>query len=105
MIVFSMLMESTTPSRTLRAFSRTVAASAVTGVVSAIGGLQCFVSGDLALTQDGVQAGDLLADTADAGEVLLLAGGQLEAELEQLLLGVVEAAQEVVAAGVTPGGR
>src|SRR5947209_4352333 len=83
-----MLVESTMPSRTLRAFGRAAASDEDAAVVSAIAGLQCLVGGDLALAEDGVDAGDVLLDPADACDVLLLTGGQLEAQGEQLLLGV-----------------
>jgi len=41
-----------------------------------------------ALTEHGVDAGHLAADVADARGVVLLAGGELEPELEQLVLGI-----------------
>src|SRR5687768_11953180 len=94
-MVLSIFVESTMPSRTLRAFSR-----AGLSVVSAIGLLQCLCSGDLALAEDRVQAGDFLLHLADAGGVLLLAGGQLEPQVEQRLLGLAEPAHQLVVAQV-----
>src|SRR3954453_1186067 len=90
-MVLSIEVESTTPSRTLRALPR-VSVS----VASAIGVLQCLCGGDLPLAQDGVQTGDVLLDGPDAGGVLLLAGGQLEPQLQDLVLGVGQPADDLV---------
>src|SRR3954453_1178203 len=90
-MVLSIEVESTTPSRTLRALPR-VSVS----VASAIGVLQCLCGSDLPLAQDGVQSGDVLLDGPDASEVLLLAGGQLEPQLEDLVLGLGEATHDLV---------
>src|SRR5690606_14364725 len=68
----------------------------VSVVASAIGLLQCLCSGDLALAQDGVQAGDLPLGLAHPCGVVLLAGGQLEPQVEQRLLGLAEAADQLV---------
>ena len=52
---------------------------------------------DLALAQQGGDAGDFPADLAEAGGVVLLAGGDLEAEVEQLVLGLDQLLVELVA--------
>src|SRR5439155_23153002 len=96
-MVLSIFVESTTPSRTLRAFGR-----GVVSVVSAIGLLllQLFVRRDLALAQDRVEPGDVLLHLADAGGVLLLPGCELEAQGEQRLLVLCDLVHELVVAQV-----
>src|SRR4029453_8131827 len=50
--------------------------------------------GDLARPELGLEPGDVPACLADAGVIAQLAGGQLEAQLEQLVLGLTQAVDE-----------
>src|SRR5687767_8639972 len=92
-----MLADATTPSRTLRRFGR--ASGVPWSVWSLIGCrlLDCPRLGerDLALAQDHVDAGDVLLHAADGRRVVEAAGHQLEAEVEELLLGLGEAVLEL----------
>src|SRR5687767_12880690 len=90
-MVFSIFIESTTPSRTSRGFGRAVASV----VVSAITALQCLVSGDLALAKDRVQSCDLALHLAETSGVLLLPRRELEAKVEQRLLRLLDAVDEL----------
>src|SRR5438477_9117224 len=73
----------TVPSRTLRRLGRE--AGPLLGS-STIRALLLFRLGDLALAEDRVQAGDVLAHGVQAGVVVELSGHVLEAKVEQLLL-------------------
>src|SRR5215211_9121082 len=92
-MVFSMPVEVTRPSRTLRRFSRASVTSATVclPVVLWAAVIRCrplgrlgFGGGDLPLPQEGVDPGHLLAEVPEAGAVLEAPGGVLEAEVEQL---------------------
>src|SRR3954452_9021085 len=106
--VLSALLETTVPSRTLRAVRAGASgASGVAGGASSAGeasgagsatgcsefvstslmSLACLCRGDLALADVGVDAGDLLAHRADLGVVVERAGGIAKAQVERLLLG------------------
>src|SRR5215210_5353353 len=52
---------------------------------------------ELALADDGVDPGNVLLDRAEPTMALQLAGGRLEAEVEQLLLGLTQLGLEVAA--------
>src|SRR5687768_12302252 len=93
-MVLSIFVEKTTPSRVFR-LARTAASS----FVSAIGCL-LLVQLDLALAQDRVEPGDVLADLPDAGVAVELPRDVLEAEVEELLLGLRQARHQVGVAQV-----
>src|SRR5262249_58452634 len=83
----SILVEITRPSRTLRWVVR--ASSSLPVVSSAMCLLlrfQLLGRGDLALAQQRLDPGHLAPHLRDARDVVELAGGVLEAEVEQLLL-------------------
>src|SRR5438309_7471653 len=94
-----MAAETTTPSRTLRRLGRSdigllgCDCSGCGGEGLGFGGLGRF---DLPLAQDAIETGDLPLDLAQAGIVVELPGGVLEAQVEQLLLGLGQVGQELV---------
>src|SRR5437588_4858219 len=91
-----MASEVTVPSRTLRRLGR----SAIALLGLGLGRL------DLALPQDGVEAGDLLFHLAQPGVVVELAGDVLEAQVEQLLLRVGQVREQLVVVHLAElGGR
>src|SRR5262245_14217802 len=59
--------------------------------------------GDLAGPELGLEPGDVPTHLADAGVVAQLAGGELEAELEQLVLGLAQAVDEAAVVEVAEG--
>src|SRR5438105_1730763 len=88
-----MAFEATTPSRTLRRFGRDGEGL----VCSDIGALSLLGLGglDLPLPEDRVDAGDLSLHLTQAGVVVELAGGVLEAQVEQLLFGLSQVREEL----------
>src|SRR5581483_771217 len=107
--VLSMPLETTRPSRTLRRFTRAVAAGTGSLVASLIIGLflaPCTAAAgvrlerlgrlDLALAQDRVDPRHLAPHLAEAGGVVQPPGHDLEAQVEQLDLVLLEAGLELV---------
>src|SRR5687768_7121465 len=90
-----MALDTTTPSRILRRLAReVVVSSAIVGLLGGLGG------SDLALAQQRVDAGDVLAYGAEPRRVVQAAGDVLEPQVEQLLLGLGEAGAELGVVGV-----
>src|SRR5688572_8670419 len=85
-----MALDTTVPSRTLRRLTRVGVSSAIVGLLGSLGG------GDLALAQQRVDTGDVLAQLRKAVEVVELAGDVLEPEVEQLGLGLGQAGLQLV---------
>src|SRR3954447_6481401 len=82
--------DTTVPSRTLRGFLRASVASAI-GLV-----LQCLCGGDLTHPHLGAHSGDVALELLQAGVVVELSGDMLEPQVEQLLLRLREALDELV---------
>src|SRR3954469_12281192 len=89
-----MPLDTTVPSRTLRRFGRS-------GISSFLEG---FGRRDLALAQDGVDAGHLALHLRETCVVVELAGDVLEPQVEQLLLGLGQRLDELVVAHLTKFG-
>src|SRR5438552_10981200 len=85
-----MASEVTVPSRTLRRSGRS--AIGLLGLEQGLGRL------DLPLPEDRVDAGDLLLHLSQPGVVVELAGDVLEAKVEELLLPLGQAGQQLVVA-------
>src|SRR2546421_8506348 len=92
-----MASETTVPSRTLRRLGRCSFASSAIGLLG-----HGFGRLDLPLAQDGVEAGDLLLHLAQAGVVVELAGDVLEAQVEELLLRLGQAGEQLVVVELPP---
>src|SRR4051812_31376686 len=90
-MVLSIFVLSTMPSRTLRSLRGVAVASGIALLLGEV---------DLALTQDRVETGDVLLDLPDAGVTVELTGHVLEAKVEQLLLRLGEAAEQLGVAQV-----
>src|SRR5437763_4761057 len=103
--VLSMPLDTTVPSRTLRRLGRVGV-----GLVCSDIALLCLGRLgrlDLTLPKDGVDAGDLLLDLAQPGVVVELSGDVLEAQVEQLLLGLRQRVEQLTLAHLAElgGGR
>src|SRR5438094_257917 len=90
----------TTPSRTFRRFGRAAASSAI--LVLLFGG---FGGSDLAVAQDRVDAGDVLLHLTDSRVVVELPSDQLEAQVEELGLGLHQLRQQLVVGRLAQLGR
>src|SRR5438105_6156578 len=81
-----MALDTTVPSRTFRRFGRSGTAALLHG----------FGSGDLTVPKDRVDARHVLLHLPEAGVVVELAGDVLEAQVEQLLLGLGQLGQQLL---------
>src|SRR6188472_1726713 len=90
--VLSIPADVTTPSRTLRTLRAVPSSDTSSDECSvAVASLMsfsalCLGGSDLALADEGVDAGDLAADPRDLGGVVELPGGVAEAQVERLVL-------------------
>src|SRR3982751_6851166 len=90
-----MALDTTVPSLTLRRLGRSA-----TGVL-----LECLGGGDLPVPQDRVDARHLLLHLTEAGVVVQLSRDVLEAQVEQLLLGLGQPVQQLVVDHLAKFGR
>src|SRR5438477_12384096 len=90
-----MALDTTVPSRTFRRFGRSGTAALLHG----------FGSGDLTVPKDRVDARHVLLHLPEAGVVVELAGDVLEAQVEQLLLGLGQLGQQLLVVHLAQLGR
>src|SRR5438132_12095516 len=97
--VLSMPLDTTVPSRTLRRLGRVGVGLVCSDIaLLCLGRFDRLGRLDLTLPKDRVDAGDLLLDLAQPGVVVELSRDVLEAQVEQLLLGLCQRVDELALA-------